>query len=78
MLRTLQAMIDETGNVRLLEPLHPSFLQGAEEQRALVTIVDELHPIADPETALLSEPALAADWNRPWEDAAWSHLQRVS
>jgi hypothetical protein len=27
------------------------------------------------ETALLSEAALAEDWNRPEEDAAWSHLQ---
>ena len=29
------------------------------------------------ETALLSEAALAADWNRPEEDAAWSHLQQA-
>jgi len=29
------------------------------------------------ETALLSEPALAEDWNRPEEDEAWSHLQQV-
>ena len=28
------------------------------------------------ETALLSEAALAEDWNRPEEDAAWSHLQQ--
>jgi len=28
------------------------------------------------ETALLSEPALAEDWNRPEEDAAWVHLQQ--
>ena len=28
------------------------------------------------ETALLSEAALAEDWNRPEEEAAWSHLQR--
>lgn len=28
-----------------------------------------------PETALLSEQALAEDWNRPEEDEAWSHLQ---
>jgi len=28
-----------------------------------------------PETALLSEPALAEDWNRPEEDEAWSYLQ---
>ena len=26
-------------------------------------------------TALLSEAALAMDWNRPEEDAAWQHLQ---
>lgn len=29
------------------------------------------------ETALLSEEALAEDWDRPEEDAAWSHLQQV-
>jgi hypothetical protein len=45
---------------------------------ALVTILDEAHPVVSAETALLSEPALAADWNRPEEDAAWSHLQRAS
>jgi hypothetical protein len=28
------------------------------------------------ETALLSEPSLAEDWNRPEEDAAYSHLQQ--
>ena len=27
------------------------------------------------ETALLSEAALAQDWNRKEEDEAWSHLQ---
>ena len=73
MLQTVEAMIDETGNVRLLEPLHLS-----STHRALVTILDEIHPIAAPETALLSEPAPGADWNRPEKDAAWSHLQRVS
>lgn len=26
-------------------------------------------------TALLSEPTLADDWNRPEEDAAWAQLQ---
>lgn len=31
----------------------------------LVTVFDEL----------LSESALAVDWNRPEEDAAWQHLQ---
>lgn len=27
------------------------------------------------ETALLSEPTLAVDWNRPEEDEAWAYLQ---
>ena len=70
MLQTIEAVIDEQGNVRLLEPIH---LPTA--RRALVTIL-EYEPFVDlPETALLSEPALAEDWNRPEEDAAWSHLQ---
>ena len=29
------------------------------------------------ETALLSEPSLAEDWQRPEEDAAWEHLQQA-
>ena len=33
--------------------------------------------IGRPETALLSEAALAKDWERPEEDEAWKHLQKV-
>ncbi len=69
MIRTVEAVIDEHGNVRLLEPVH---LQSA--RRALVTILDERH-LCQSETALLSEAALAQDWNRPDEDEAWAHLQ---
>jgi hypothetical protein len=33
-------------------------------------------PAAPPhDAAILSERSLAEDWNRPEEDAAWSHLQ---
>ncbi|MFQ5813231.1 MAG: hypothetical protein ACE5I2_08605 [Anaerolineae bacterium] len=74
MLRTIEAVIDEQGSVHLLEPIRlPA------ERRALVTILElEYEPAINiPETALLSEPALAEDWNRPEEDAAWSHLQQV-
>lgn len=72
MIRTVEAVIDEDGNVSLLEPVHPS-----KARRALVTILDE-HPAARvSETALLSETALAQDWNRPEEDEAWAHLQQV-
>jgi hypothetical protein len=73
MLQTVEAVVDEMGNVRLLEPLHLSSVH-----RALVTILDDTHSVASAEAALLSEPSLAADWNRPEEDAAWAHLQRVS
>jgi hypothetical protein len=70
MTRTLEAVIDEGGKVRLLEPIDIPIAR-----RALVTVLDEEpHPSAD-ECARLSEPALAEDWNRPEEDAAWSHLQ---
>lgn len=72
MIRTVEAVIDETGAVRLLEDIH---LPAA--RRALVTILEE-EPAEQQtyETALLSEAALATDWDRPEEDAAWSHLQQ--
>ena len=70
MIRTVEAVIDEQGNVRLLEAVR---LPTA--RRALVTILENEPAATISETALLSEPALAEDWNRPEEDAAWSHLQ---
>ena len=70
MIQTVEAVVDEQGKVRLLTPIH---LPTA--RRALVTILEEKPAVNVPETALLSEPALAEDWNRPEEDAAWSHLQ---
>jgi hypothetical protein len=70
MIRTVEAVVDQQGNVQLLEAVQVSV-----PRRALVTILDEgPAPLAD-ETALLSEAALAEDWNRPEEDVAWSHLQ---
>jgi len=72
MIKTVEAVIDERGNVRLLEPVDPGGVR-----RALVTILEE-RPTAHPaETALLSEAALAEDWDRPEEDEAWTHLQKV-
>jgi hypothetical protein len=72
MIRTVEAVIDEQGNVRLLEPVH---LPSA--RRVLVTILDDRPTAGAPESALLSEAALAEDWNRPEEDEAWSHLSQV-
>ena len=70
MIRTLEAIVDEHGTVRLLEPL-----ALPQVRRALVTILEEPPAVAH-ETALFSEAALQ-DWNRPEEEAAWSHLQPV-
>ncbi len=72
MIQTIEAVIDQQGHVCLLKPVN---LPAA--RRALVTILED-EPVASVrETALLSEPALAEDWNRPEEDAAWSHLQQA-
>lgn len=71
-IKTVEAVIDEHGNVRLLEPVHPGGVR-----RALVTILAERPTERPAETALLSEAALAEDWERPEEDAAWKHLHEV-
>jgi hypothetical protein len=39
--------------------------------------LEERASLGAAESALLSEAALAEDWNRPEEDEAWSHLQQV-
>jgi hypothetical protein len=70
MLRTIEAVIDEHGNVHLLEAI-----QLTTARKALVTILEDAPAAGVPETALLSEQALARDWDQPEEDEAWSHLQ---
>jgi hypothetical protein len=70
MIRTIEATIDESGNVRLHEPV-----QLLSTQRALVTILEDAPLVLADEIPLLSELALAEDWNRPEEEMAWSHLQ---
>jgi len=69
MLTSIEATIEEDGVVHLKEPIHLPH-----PCRAIVTIIDEPDAV---ETALLTEPVLAADWNRPEEDTAWLHLQLV-
>ena len=70
MIRTVEAIIDEGGVVRLLETV---VIPTA--RRALVTILEEEPIVHVVETAVLSETALAVDWNRPEEDEAWAYLQ---
>jgi hypothetical protein len=69
MIQTVEAVIDASGRVRLLGEVRVDA-----PRRALVTVLED--PAVIPgETALLAEAALAEDWSRPEEDAAWSHLQ---
>ncbi len=67
MLKSVEATIETNGQVHLREPVRISA-----PRRAIVTILDE-PDVSD--SALLSEASLARDWERPEEDAAWSHLQ---
>jgi len=63
---TIEAEVDDQGNIRPRERIAPG-------SRLLITVLEP----GSSETALLSEAALAADWNRPEEDAAWSNLGQV-
>lgn len=72
MIQTVEAIIEPDGRVLLLESV-----EIKEPRRALVTILEDEPAARVSETALLSEQALAEDWSRPEEDAAWSHLQQV-
>ena len=70
MIQTTEAVVDEQGQARLVARVHLPMAR-----RALVTTPEEAPAINIPETALFSEPALAEDWDKPEEDAAWSRLQ---
>ncbi|MDP3848883.1 MAG: hypothetical protein Q8Q59_00140 [Luteolibacter sp.] len=71
MIQTVEAIVDEKGSVRLLEQVHLD-----RRHRALLTILSD-EPSDGLETALLSEAALALDWNRLEEEEAWSHLRKA-
>ena len=63
---TIEAEVDEKGNIRPKRPV--SLPPGSQ---LLITVLGES---GVPDTALLSEASLA-DWNRPEEDAAWAGLE---
>ena len=72
MIQALEAEIDEHGSVRLAKPVHLD-----RRHRAVVMIMPDVANSGAGECALLSEAALAQDWDNPEEDAAWQHLQPV-
>jgi hypothetical protein len=67
MLRTVEATIDENGQVKVTEAV--SLPRGS---RALVTILDDAEPLN--EAAILAEASLAKGWSGSAEDEAWKHL----
>jgi hypothetical protein len=64
---TIEAEVDKEGNIRPKEPV--VLVPGS---RVLVTVLQA----GETESALLSEPSLTADWQRPEEDAAWARFSR--
>ncbi len=72
MLQTIEAVIDQNGTLRMLDPIQlPKF------RRVLITILNEEPADELINLALLSELALAQDWARPEEEEAWSHLAQL-
>ena len=72
MIQTFEAIVDATGNIRL-----PEQVKLPLSSRVLITIVEDKPSIHINEEVLLSEAALAEDWNRPEEDEAWDYLQNA-
>ena len=71
MLKTVQAVLERDGRLRLLEKVDLE-----RTRRVLVTFLDEeTEPTGISDTALQSEAALAKDWDRPEEEEAWQHLK---
>lgn len=73
-MQTFEAVLQPNGQLQFLDLAAIS----RTPQRVLVTFTDE---VVATDTAisgaLLSEAALAQDWQRDEEDAAWAHLQDV-
>jgi len=72
MLQAIEGIIDENGKLRILDKV-----TLPKSRRVIITILDE-EPADDvANLALLSESALARDWDQPEEDEAWSHLAQL-
>ncbi|UYM18552.1 hypothetical protein [Endozoicomonas euniceicola] len=71
MLHTYKATIDQKGNLQL-----PENIVLPSGSQVLITVLDKPLPDTVNDEALLSEQALAEDWNKPEEDKAWESLQQ--
>ena len=72
MLQAIEAVTDRNGMLRILSPVKLPRLR-----RVIITILDDEASDETSNLALLSEAALAKDWERPEEDEAWLHLAQL-
>jgi hypothetical protein len=72
MLQTIEGIIDQNGKLKILDKV-----KLPKSRRIIITILNEEPADDEVNLALLSEPALAQDWDRPEEDMAWSHLAQL-
>lgn len=72
MLQSIEGMTDREGKLKIL-----GNIDLPKSRRVIITILDEEPSNEAFNLALLSETALARDWERPEEDAAWSHLAQL-
>lgn len=72
MLQTFEGIIDQHGQLRLLERV-----KLPKSRRVILTILNEEPSDELTNLALASESALARDWERPEEDEAWQHLAQL-
>ncbi len=72
MLQAIEGRTDRNGRLRL-----PKSVKLPRLRRVIITILDEGPREVEENPALLSEAALAHDWDRPEEDEAWSNLNEL-
>ncbi len=72
MLQSIEGITDKHGRLRI-----PKAVRLPRFRRVIITILDEEPTESGLNATWLSEAALARDWDRPEEDAAWSHLDQL-
>lgn len=72
MLQTFRGIIEQDGRLRTREQINLT-----RPRQVIVTLLDSDPAEDDFDLALMSEAALARDWDRPEEEEAWSHLEHM-
>ncbi len=72
MLQSIEGMTDQNGKLKI-----PGNINLPKSRRVIITILEEEPSDEAFNLALLSESALAKEWERPEEDKAWPHLAQL-